>query len=67
MDVSGLEYKEMVLLTATLYTFVSFFAHFIWQKQDRKKLNRLEQRKLELENELGLNIKKTQQKKPKKS
>ncbi|WP_047247475.1 hypothetical protein [Maribacter thermophilus] len=67
METSGLEYKELVILTAVLYTFFSFLAHFIWQKQDRKRLNRLEQRKRELENELGLNIKKTQQKKSKES
>ncbi len=54
MNLAGMSYYELVILTASLYTGFSFLAHFIWNYQDKAKINRLEKRKKQLEKELSI-------------
>ncbi|SFU56584.1 hypothetical protein SAMN05216480_107157 [Pustulibacterium marinum] len=51
-----LSYIETVLLIAFFYTLVCFIAHFAWEYQDKKKIKKLENRRREIENELGIKV-----------
>ncbi len=53
---SGLSYKQFGILTACLYFSTCILAHFIWKRQDEKRLKKLETRKKQLEEELVLKI-----------
>lgn len=53
MEVSDLNYIELAILTAVLYTLVCFLGHFIWKGQDKRALRKLEKRKEQLESELN--------------
>ena len=54
MNSAAMDYYGLVILTASIYTLFSFLAHFIWQYQDKIKINRLEKRKNQLEKELSI-------------
>jgi len=54
MELSDFSYHEWVILTAILYTLACILAHFIWKWQDKKALNKLLNRKRELEMDLGI-------------
>lgn len=47
-------YVASALGLAVLYTLVCFIAHFVWEYQDKKKIESLLQRKKEIEEELDL-------------
>lgn len=47
-------YQGLVVFSALLYTFFCFLGHFVWKYQDQKKIKRLEVRKRQLEEELGI-------------
>lgn len=47
-------YQGLVIFSALLYTFFCFLGHFVWKYQDQKKIKRLEMRKRQLEEELGI-------------
>ncbi len=55
LEVSELNYFELVILSAIVYSFFCFLAHVTWKFQDEKKLKRLRKRKYELEKEIKLN------------
>lgn len=50
-EFSDLNYYQIVLITAILYTVAYFVSHFIWSWQDRKVLKKLLLKKEELEEE----------------
>ena len=54
IEVSGLSYHLLVLLTGVLYIAACFLAHFVWKKQDEKTLKKLLTKKNNLELELGI-------------
>ena len=52
MDEGNFSYFEAVLFTAVIYTVFCLLGHFIWGMQDRKKHERLMERKRQLKAEL---------------
>ncbi|MCM4161621.1 hypothetical protein FHG64_05700 [Antarcticibacterium flavum] len=51
---SELSYFELVVSTAVVYTVFCMLGHFIWGYQDRRKHERLMERKRQLEAELKI-------------
>ena len=53
LETTGLSYLEFTILIAILYSTVIIIAHFVWKKQERKRLKALEEKieiiKMELE------------------
>ena len=55
IEVSDLSYPEIVIMTAFLYIIACILGHFIWKLQDKIKLQKLLERKKQLETELRTN------------
>ena len=52
LETSGMTYLELSISIAVFYSLVITIAHFVWKRQENKKLRFLEEREKQLQEEL---------------